>query len=147
MVKNQNITRFNIRVYGIWIHQGKVLIAHEEIDDLNMTKFPGGGLEFGEGIQEALEREFMEELNVRVRDVSHYYTTDIFVASVFNPRDQLISVYYLVEDVPLDLVLTNEVRLGHRIDFEWVEINELSTDRMTFPLDKKMVERLKMEQS
>jgi 8-oxo-dGTP diphosphatase len=50
---------------------------------------------------EALEREFMEELNVRVRDVSHYYTTDIFVASAFNPRDQLISVYYLVEDVPL----------------------------------------------
>jgi 8-oxo-dGTP diphosphatase len=147
MVKNENITRFNIRVYGIWIHQGKVLIAHEEIDDLNMTKFPGGGLEFGEGIREALEREFMEELNVRVRDVSHYYTTDIFVASAFNPRDQLISVYYLVEDVPLDLVLTNEVRLGHRIDFEWVEINELSTDRMTFPLDKKMVERLKMEQS
>jgi 8-oxo-dGTP diphosphatase len=147
MVKNENITRFNIRVYGIWIHQGKVLIAHEEIDDLKMTKFPGGGLEFGEGIKDALKREFMEELSVQPEKVSHYYTTDFFVQSVFKSTDQLISVYYLVEDVPLDLVLTNEVRLGHRIDFEWVEINELSTDRMTFPLDKKMVERLKMEQS
>ena len=124
-----------------------MLVAHEEIDDLRMTKFPGGGLEFGEGIREALEREFMEELNVRVRDANHYYTTDVFVASAFNPKDQLISVYYLVEDIPLDLVLTNEVRPGHRIDFEWVEISKLSPDRMTFPLDKKMVERLKTKQS
>ena len=47
---------FNLRVYGILINkQQQVLVSDEYIRGMYITKFPGGGLEFGEGIQRAVE--------------------------------------------------------------------------------------------
>ncbi|MFN5439619.1 MAG: NUDIX hydrolase, partial [Bacteroidota bacterium] len=41
---------FNIRVYGILISDdNQVLVSDEFIRGNYYTKFPGGGLEFGEG--------------------------------------------------------------------------------------------------
>ena len=49
---------FNIRVYGILINDKKqVLVSDEFIRGSYYTKFPGGGLEYGEGLIEALKRE------------------------------------------------------------------------------------------
>ncbi len=44
-------------------------------------KFPGGGLEYGEGVLECLHREFDEELNVKVDVVEHFYTQENFLVS------------------------------------------------------------------
>ena len=42
--------RFNIRVYGILINdQDQLLVSDEVIKGIKFTKFPGGGLEWGEG--------------------------------------------------------------------------------------------------
>ena len=69
--------RFNIRVYGILINEKKqVLVSDEFIRGNYYTKFPGGGLEFGEGTRDCLRREFMEELELKVNIVEHIYTTD-----------------------------------------------------------------------
>ena len=44
---------FNIRVYGILINDAKqVLVSDEYIRGTYITKFPGGGLEFGEGTRD-----------------------------------------------------------------------------------------------
>ena len=88
---------FNVRVYGLLIESGSILITHETIKGFDMTKFPGGGLEFGEGTKDCLVREFKEELNLDITVKGHYYTTDFFQASAFNSSDQIISIYYLVE--------------------------------------------------
>ena len=56
--------QFNLRVYGILINdQKQVLVSDEYIRGKHYTKFPGGGLEFGEGTRDCLAREFMEEMN------------------------------------------------------------------------------------
>ena len=53
---------FTIRVYGILVNQEKqVLVSDEKIRGEYYTKFPGGGMEFGEGTRDCLKREFMEE--------------------------------------------------------------------------------------
>ena len=58
---------FNIRVYGILINEkNQVLVADEYIRGGYYTKFPGGGLEFGEGTRDCLKREFKEEMNLKV---------------------------------------------------------------------------------
>ena len=68
---------FNIRVYGILINENKqVLVSDEFIRGQYYTKFPGGGLELGEGTRECLAREFMEEMNLKVSVEDHLYTTD-----------------------------------------------------------------------
>ena len=40
-----DLERFNVRVYGLCIKQGKILITDEIRGGTKMTKFPGGGLE------------------------------------------------------------------------------------------------------
>src|SRR6187402_3438479 len=85
----------SVRVYGILINEDKqVLVSDEYIRGAYYTKFPGGGLEFGEGTRDCLKREFMEEMNLEVAIGDHIYTTDFFQLSAFNPGDQIISIYY-----------------------------------------------------
>ena len=49
---------FTIRVYGIMLDDEKgVLITDEFENGKRFSKFPGGGLELGEGIRDCLLRE------------------------------------------------------------------------------------------
>ncbi len=84
--------QFNVRVYGLLINEKQeILISDEQEYGMQFTKFPGGGLEYGEGLIEGLKREFVEECNVEVEVTSHFYTTDFFVKSAFNDS-QIISI-------------------------------------------------------
>ena len=90
--------RFNIRVYGILINDKKqVLVADEYVRGGLYTKFPGGGLEFGEGTRDCLKRELKEELGIEAAIGDHVYTTDYFQMSAFRPDDQIISIYYFAK--------------------------------------------------
>src|SRR5205085_11872347 len=89
---------FSIRVYGILINDKRqVLVSDEYIRGNYYTKFPGGGLEFGEGTRDCLRREFREEMDLDVEVGEHLYTTDYFQMSAFNPAHQIISIYYMVK--------------------------------------------------
>ncbi|HEX4374403.1 MAG TPA: NUDIX domain-containing protein, partial [Puia sp.] len=80
---------FNVRVYGILFGGNKkVLVSDEFIRGNYYTKFPGGGLEFGEGTRDCLKREFKEEMDLEVKITGHIYTTDFFQMSAFNPEQQ-----------------------------------------------------------
>src|SRR3984893_16940171 len=98
--------QFNVRVYGLLINDNnEILISDEQEYGMRFTKFPGGGLEFGEGLIDGLKREFVEECYVEVEVVSNFYTTDFFVKSAFN-SSQVINVYYLVKNItPLNLTI------------------------------------------
>jgi ADP-ribose pyrophosphatase YjhB (NUDIX family) len=143
---------FNIRVYGFLIDEGKILVTDEFRLGIFMTKFPGGGLTYGEGLKECLKREFMEELNLEIEIVAHYYTTDFFVASDLLPvESQLINIYYLVEaKKPFPFKTTTkkfdfpEMADGAQC-FRWISIRELSENEFTFPIDKFIVYKLKKD--
>lgn len=139
------INQFNIRVYGILIDDGKVLVSDEFRLGIFMTKFPGGELVFGEGTKDCLRREFMEELNTEIDIISHYYTTDFFQPTNLLPFTfQLINVYYLVSaPKPYRFKVSGkkfdflEVIDGAQ-SFRWLPVNELSEDDFTLPVDKKV---------
>ena len=140
---------FNVRVYGLLINgRGQVLLSDEEENGFRFSKFPGGGLEFGEGLINALEREFVEECNTEVEIIEHFYTTDFFIKSVFNDS-QIISVYYIVKPIA-ELVLNFKEKIfdfdaeGEILQaFRWKDISALEIDDVTFPTDQKVVELLK----
>ena len=84
-----------LRVYGLLIHNGHILVSDELIKGQRITKFPGGGLEFGEGLKDCLVREIREEIDVQAVDLEHFYTTDFFQQSAFHSTPmQVVSVYY-----------------------------------------------------
>lgn len=148
---------FNLRVYGILIDdQKRVLVSDEYIRGKYYTKFPGGGLEFGEGTRDCLDREFMEEMNLKIQVLDHLYTTDFYQESAFRPGDQIISIYYMVKalepisarisDVPFDfdeaqLLLYEE---KNEIEtFRFIDWNKLSEESVTLTIDKVVVQLIR----
>ena len=140
---------FNVRVYGLLINEtGQILISDEEEYGVQFSKFPGGGLEYGEGLIEGLKREFIEECHVEVEVLDHFYTTDFFCKSAFNDS-QIISVYYLVKprnelqlrfkEVIFDFDSHGDIKQA----FRWKSVAHLDLDDVTFPTDKRVVELLK----
>jgi 8-oxo-dGTP diphosphatase len=55
-----------IRVAGLLIHEGSILMVEQGRGDERYWLLPGGGVKFGETLQEGLRREFQEELGMRV---------------------------------------------------------------------------------
>jgi 8-oxo-dGTP diphosphatase len=136
---------FNIRVYGILINERQeVLLSDESRYGQQFTKFPGGGLEWGEGLKEALEREFREEIGIAVTVGELFYLTDFFQQSAFNPDDQLLSVYYEVHYADWRNILTED-KSGWAGDYEahrWKSCLALSAKDFRFPIDQKVAEIL-----
>src|SRR5476651_2367432 len=141
---------FNVRVYGLLINDNQeILVSDEHEYGMDFTKFPGGGLEYGEGLTEGLKREFIEECNTEIVITGHFYTTDFFVKSAFNDS-QVISVYYMVKAIgkldvtiktkPFDFDSEEEVRQA----FRWINVKDIRPEDLTFPTDRHVAKLLLM---
>jgi ADP-ribose pyrophosphatase YjhB (NUDIX family) len=130
---------FRIGVYGLLIQNNKVLMSKENIQGKEVYKFPGGGLIFGEGTKDTLQREFAEELNIKIEILQHIYTTDFFVQSAFHKDYQVIAIYYLVKSKD---VLPENNFSKNNITFLWQTIDENSVNLLKFDTDKKALETL-----
>ncbi len=141
---------FNVRVYGLLINEKKqLLISDEQEYGMRFAKFPGGGLEYGEGLIDGLKREFLEECDFEIEIINHFYTTDFYLKSAFDDT-QIISVYYLVKNispinipiktVPFDFDGLNAD--GVLQSFRWLSLDQLKVEDVTFPADQKAVELL-----
>lgn len=148
---------FTIRVYGILINEYKqVLVSDELIRGMYITKFPGGGLELGEGTRDCLKREFMEEMNLNVEIGEHIYTTDFYQVSAFNNTQQIISIYYFAKALePIKVPLRNtpfdfdeqQMRIynetGETETFRFTDWEIFSETTVTLPIDKIVAAMLK----
>ncbi len=129
-------SRFNIRVYGLWHHADSLLVNEEIIRGQRIIKFPGGGLELGEGTVEGLRREWREELGLEIEVLAHFYTTDFFQRSAWDDS-QVVSIYYLVQ---ADATKGFQNKQADERSF-WMPIQELDEDSFTLPIDR-MVGRM-----
>jgi 8-oxo-dGTP diphosphatase len=138
----EKILNFNIRTYGFLVNDAQeVLISHEREYGMEFSKFPGGGVELGEGITDALKREFVEECGIDISILRHVYTTEEFVLSEFN-QTQVIAIYYLVHAAESELAKISMDPLPAVVEpaqaFKWISIKELdSKSDLTFDIDKK----------
>ncbi len=148
------INRLTLRVYGILIdEQNRLLLSDEFIRGNYFTKFPGGGLELGEGTKDCLVREFKEETGLNVTAGDHIYTTDYFQVSAFNSKDQIISIYYFVHTAFPVNVATKTEKFDFTADqvadpngqsevLRWISCKELTEDAVSLPIDKIVVNML-----
>lgn len=136
--------KFNVRVYGILINERQeVLLSDECRFGFSFTKFPGGGLEWGEGLKDAVKREFQEEFQLEIEVGEQFYVNTFFQQSAFNEEDQIISFYFLVEAKSKIEILEHNLPLNQEGEFlRWQAISELKQEMLNFPIDKLVAEKI-----
>jgi len=144
------IKRFSIRAYHLIINENNEILLSDEVHKgVEMTKFPGGGLEFGEGILDCLKREAIEEFKQEIEVLEHFYTTDFFQRAVFFDDVQVVNVYYFARFLESIQFKTSPLKFdfpGAFEDFQsfrLVKIEDLTEDDFLFPIEKKVIGLLK----
>jgi 8-oxo-dGTP pyrophosphatase MutT (NUDIX family) len=142
--------KYVIRVYALILNETReVLLSDEFLMDMKMTKFPGGGMEYGEGTLDCLQREAGEEFGQGLTNIRHFYTTDYYQKALFYEDHQLLSIYYLadfsekisfhVSTRPFDFpALENGAQ-----SFRWAPLDKLDEKELTFPIDRLVLGKLK----
>ena len=145
----------SVRVYGIVLTDDKsIVLSDEYIRGGYYTKFPGGGLEVGEGTRDCLQRELMEEMQLKARIGNHIYTTDFYQQSAFNQAHQILSIYYFAHpEEPFRVDFKNKPFdfLPHQIadpkgtaeSFRLISLEDLSEETVTLPIDKIVAKMIK----
>jgi 8-oxo-dGTP diphosphatase len=139
-----------IRIYGILISDNREVLLSDELRfNMMMTKFPGGGLTPGEGPEDCLLREALEEFGQPAEIVSHFYTTGFYQEAMFFENHQLLSIYYRINipgeikfrisEKPFDFLETAE---GSQ-SFRWRALDVLSEQDVSFPIDRHVAGMLK----
>ena len=144
--------KYNIRVYGLFMNdQDEILLTDEFQLGTRMTKFPGGGMHFGEGTIDCLKREMQEECNQKIEEIQHFYTTDFYQKALFFENHQLISIYYKVKlKAPINFKVSTQPFDFEKLEngsqsFRWVQIQHLKPEEFMFPIDKHVAILLKQE--
>jgi len=143
-------TVFTIRVYGLILNSKKEVLVSDEFQlDMKMTKFPGGGLNFGEGTIDCLRRELLEECSQEIEEIEHFYTTDFYQKAIFWQTHQLISIYYLARlKGPIQFKVSKtafnfpELINGNQ-SFRWIAVDKINPEEFSFPIDKHVAHLLK----
>ena len=114
-------------VCGMIIHKGRFLIIkRSETDDFlpNCLEFPGGGVEDGETISEALKREIKEEIGL---DISNEYPQLIGISEEFMNEEKteryLQLNYTIVMDTEPNMTLSSE-----HVAFDWADTTDSRLD-------------------
>lgn len=133
--------KITLRIYGILLHKNQLLISREQYKGVEMFKFPGGGMEEGEGTLDTLVREWQEELGVTVEPIEHLYTTDFYTQSTFDPDYQVVSIYYRVnlsQDQLDSLPVEEKGTLPEqkKESFQWYPLEELHSSMFTFETER-----------
>lgn len=119
--------RSRIGVYGLVIRQKKILLVEQPQGPYQgMFDFPGGGIEFGETFEQALSREFQEELNMGFESMSLLENLNIIIEVPETPERPA----YLFHQIGLIYAISNVHPLSDEnvssLKSEWVEPKHLS---------------------
>jgi 8-oxo-dGTP diphosphatase len=150
MESSESPLGFVIRVYGILVNESKEVLLSDELRfNTLMTKFPGGGLIPGEGPEDCLHREALEEFGQPAEIISHFYTTGFYQKAMFFENHQLLSIYYRItipgrikfkiSVKPFDFPQNAE---GSQ-SFRWQALGMLTEQDLSFPVDRHVVKMLR----
>lgn len=89
--------RFNVRAYMVVVQDGRVLVSYERLPMGGVMKFPGGGVEWGEGPVAAIRREALEELGQSVTVNALLHVSRKAHISSFDDNQQVLAIHHLTQ--------------------------------------------------
>lgn len=140
------VESFNVRSYAVILRGREVLLSEEIYPGCTfpIIKFPGGGVNLGEGPVEALRRELREEAGLEIWVGQVLHVGRGFVKSYFN-ETQVISLYWYAGflDHEPDLTDWQQEADGPRYRFYYIDIDLLDAKSLTFQNEREMACLLK----
>lgn len=95
---------------------------------------PGGRMQFGESLREALQREMREETGLELDRIGIVLNVSTFFPGN-NPDNQIVRIVFAVSTKPGEVILSDE----HQ-DTVWVDPSELASYQLYSPVVKMAVE-------
>lgn len=128
--------RFNYRVCGMIIHEGKILAMHDQRSPYYYL--PGGRVQLGETVEEAVLREIREELEIDAKIVRPlWFNQGFFTEDVSGEQFHEICIYFLMDISHTDLLSKGKQFVlsenNQRHTFEWLEFDRLK-DEYFYPI-------------
>ena len=114
--------RPRVRVAGILEEDNKVLLIEHTKNNRSYWLLPGGGVDWGESIEEAVEREFLEETNLKVK-IEEF----LFISETLAPdkSKHVINLYFRVRRESGEMALGDEGILSDLRFFTLDEIEKI----------------------
>ena len=135
----EEMIKFNARCYAlIRSDQNRVLVMMERWQGVDLNKFPGGGLELGEGLLECIYREIDEEFqNSEHLNYRHLYTPTKCFSSRFKPNEQLLLNYFCSKELTNEECWTLIPGDKNLLGMKWLELKAENASWFTLESDRE----------
>jgi len=125
-----------VGVGAVVLHGSRVLlIRRAQAPLLGRWSFPGGRVEWGESLEQAVVREVLEETGVTVRPAEHLVTVEHIEG-----QGASASHHWVVVDYLCDLVAGDPRAASDALDATWAETAEMDRYDLT-PLAREVLEK------
>ena len=121
----------HVRVSGVLLKDNKIFL--QKIKDKNEYALPGGHLQFGETLEEALVREYQEEIGATIKCIRLLWTEENFW--VWKGKDaHNIGFYFLIDlcEGAIDTETFLRSKDNNSVEFGWVSLDNLD-NKNVFP--------------
>lgn len=111
-----------VAVGAVVFKEGRVLLVRRgQPPAEDLWAIPGGSVEIGETLQEAVEREILEETGIQIRALKPIYTFDVI------DRDAAgkVRFHYVIVDLAAEYVLGEPSPGDDALEARWVSAGEI----------------------
>ncbi len=95
--------QIRIRAAGILVHENRILLVRHEKNGKSYWLLPGGGVDYGETVEEGLKREFQEEVGL---DIEMGKLVMVHDSIPPDRHRQVLNLYFLVKTRDTHLKVT-----------------------------------------
>jgi ADP-ribose pyrophosphatase YjhB (NUDIX family) len=103
-----NLQNIRIRAAGILVKGDQILLVRHEKNGKSYWLLPGGGVDFGETVEQGLIREFQEEVGLNIKVGPMVLVHDSIPP---NHHRQVLNIYFMVSTHRYELKVTQDAVL------------------------------------